>query len=128
MASEKKSALAPIDRVLAVLASLQSRRPAVPIVVCLLLTIGGAFLASRLALKTRFDQLLPENQPSVVELRRVLDRVVSASKIFVVLEGQDTAALRTCGDAMVPRLEAIGAPSVTSAEDGIQVARSYLLH
>lgn len=128
--SEARStpARAAVDRALGSLASLQARRPSIPILICLLLAGFLAFRASKLELKTRFDQLLPENQPSVVELRRVLDRTVSASKMFVVIEGPETKVLRACGDALVPRLEAIGGPSVTSAEDGIQVARNYLLH
>ena len=128
MASDKSPSISPLERVLIALSGLQARRPSVPIVICLLLALGGAVLARRLELKTRFDQLLPENQPSVVELRRVLDRTVTASKMFVVVEGAETAKLRTCADAMLPPLVAIGAPSVTNAEDGVKDARTFLMH
>lgn len=109
------------------LAALQVRRPWVPLLVCALLTLVAGRLASHLQLKTRFDQLLPDSQPSVIELRRVTERTSAASQIFVLLEGGDRATRRRMGDALVPEIEAIGAPWVTHAEDGVQTARAFLL-
>ena len=98
----------------------------VPLTLSLVLAVVGAFLATQLELKTRFDQLLPDHQPSVVELRRVLEKTDTGSNIFVVLEGDDVAELRALGDALVPRLRAIGPPWVASAEDGVQGPRAFL--
>ena len=117
---------AAIDRVLERLGALQARRPWWPILACLVLAIVGGALATRLELRTRFDQLLPDHQPSVVELRRVMARTDATSNVFVVLEGDDTSALRAFGDALVPRLRAIGAPWVSAAEDGVQAPRAFL--
>jgi predicted RND superfamily exporter protein len=117
---------AAVDRGLARLAALQARRPWLPILACVVLAIIGGALATRLELRTRFDQLLPDHQPSVVELRRVMARTDATSNVFVVLEGDDTAALRAFGDALVPKLRAIGAPWVSAAEDGVQVPRAFL--
>jgi predicted RND superfamily exporter protein len=108
------------------LVALQTRRPFVPIAIALFVAAIGGFLATRLELKTRFDQLLPDHQPSVVELRRVQERTDASSKILVFLEGDDTAKLRGLGDAIVPRVRAIGAPYVVSANDGVQDARAFL--
>lgn len=107
--------------------ALQARRPWVPFVLCAIVTAFAAVLAGRLELKTKFDQLLPDTQPSVVELRRVADKTSAVSNVFVVLEGEDRATLRKMGDALVPELRAIGAPWVTSASDGVQEARAFLL-
>ncbi len=108
------------------LASLQVRSPWWPLFLGALLSICGALLATRLELRTRFDQLLPDHQASVVELRRVSQRVGGQSNVFVVLEGDDTRSLRAMGDALVPRLRALGPPWVTSAEDGVQASRAFL--
>jgi predicted RND superfamily exporter protein len=91
-----------------------------------LLTVVGALLATRLELRTRFDQLLPDHQPSVVELRRLTERTGGQSNVFVVLEGADTASLRATADALVPRLRALGLPWVASAEDNVEVSRKFL--
>lgn len=117
---------AAFERVLAWLAALQARAPWTPLLVCFALAVVGGALATRLELRTRFDQLLPDHQPSVVELRRVMSRTDATSNVFVVLEGDDTAKLRAMGDALVPKLRAIGAPWVSAAEDGVQVPRAFL--
>jgi predicted RND superfamily exporter protein len=116
-----------IARSLAWLAGVQARAPWLPILACLGVAAVMSVFASRLELRTRFDQLLPDHQPSVVELRRVQKLTDSATNAYVVLEADDTRALRAMGDSLVPKLRAIGAPIVTSAEDGIQTPRAYLM-
>lgn len=109
------------------LGALQYRRPWAFFTVCAVLTVAASLLAMRLELRTRFDQLLPQDKPSVVELNRIAGKTNSSSKIFVLLEGDDRVRLRAMGDALVPRLRAIGAPWVTGADDGVQEARKFLL-
>jgi uncharacterized protein len=106
---------------------LQVRRPWTPFAVCAAITALAVLLSSRLELRTKFDQLLPQNKPSVVELHRIAEKTAASSRIFVLLEGNDRAALRAMGDAAVPKLRAIGAPWVVSADDGVQTARAFLL-
>jgi predicted RND superfamily exporter protein len=108
------------------LGDLQARRPWWPLLLGAVFTVVGALLATRLELRTRFDQLLPDHQASVVELRRLAERTGGGSNVFVVLEGPDPATLRATGDAIVPRLRALGPPWVTSAEDGVQASREFL--
>jgi len=115
-----------LDGALARVAALQAARPWVPLLLCFALAIVGGALATRLELRTRFDQLLPDSQPSVIELHRVMARTDTTSNVFVVLEGEDTARLRAFGDALVPKLRALGAPWVTAAEDGVQAPRAFL--
>jgi predicted RND superfamily exporter protein len=94
--------------------------------VMLLATLGG-WRASRLKLVTDFSALLPQDQPSVVELGNILARTRGLSNVFVVLEGPDQAALRRLADDLVPRLAAVGGPSVESARSGVQDARKFLM-
>lgn len=108
------------------LGAIQARRPAIPLAICAILTVLGLLLAARLQLRTSLDQLLPESQPSVQELRRVASRTDGVSNLFVVLEGDDPQALRDLGDSLVPKLQAIGAPWVGSSADGVHDARSFL--
>jgi hypothetical protein len=108
-------------------ARLQARRPWIPLAVCLVLGVLATLAARTLELRTRFDQLLPDSQPSVVELRRVSARTSAATSIYVVLEGDDTAGLRAFADALLPPLRALGPDMVSSAASGLQVSRSFLL-
>jgi len=86
----------------------------------------GAWRASKLRLVTDFADLLPQEQPSVVELRRILARTRGLSNVFIVLEDQDPAKLRRLADALVPPLRQVGSPWVESARDGAQEARQFL--
>jgi predicted RND superfamily exporter protein len=104
----------------------QVRRPGWTLAVGFLVAALGALLASRLELRTRFEQLLPETQPSVIELARLEQRVSGQQNVFIVLEGAEPATLRSLGDALVPELRALGHPWVASADDGVQEARAFL--
>ena len=130
-----------IDR----LSNLQIRRPWVPLLAAFAVTIVFGWFASKLELRTRYDQLLPDNQPSVVELHRVEARTTSAQTAMILLElgtplpkgapappnanapGSTGATLRAFGDALIPKLLEIGPDTVSSAEDGTQAARQFLM-
>ncbi|MDP9001743.1 MAG: MMPL family transporter [Myxococcota bacterium] len=108
------------------LSNLQIRRPWVPILVMAALTLVFAFFASRLELQTRYDTLLPDNQPSVLELHRVEARTASAQTVLILLEGPDRHVLRSMGDALAPRLLSLGPAIVSSVDDGTQQTRAFL--
>jgi predicted exporter len=105
---------------------LQIRRPWVPLIAVAAVTLVFGFFASRLELWTRYDQLLPDSQPSVQELHRVEARTASAQTAMILLEGHNGATLRAMGDAVVPTLLALGPDVVSSAEDGTQEAWAFL--
>jgi predicted RND superfamily exporter protein len=109
------------------LARLQTRRPGVFLLAAVLLAGLGAWRASKLRLVTDFADLLQQDAPSVVELRRILSRTRGLSNVFVVLEGRDPAQLRRAADALAPRLEAVGPPYVALVRSGVQEARRFLM-
>src|SRR5262249_6026456 len=105
-----------IERLLLRLATWQLRAPWQVLLLGLALTATGLYLARGLELRTRFDQLLPDDQPSVVELKHLSERTAGSSSIFVVLEGADRDTLRKVGGELLPPLPAVGAPWVVSAQ------------
>jgi predicted RND superfamily exporter protein len=105
---------------------LQIRSPWVPLALVGVITLFFGYCASRLELRTQFEALLPESQASVQELRRVQARTASAQSVLILLQGPDHVALRAMGDAIVPKLLALGPDVISSAEDGIQQARAFL--
>ncbi|MGH7297498.1 MAG: efflux RND transporter permease subunit [Polyangiaceae bacterium] len=117
------------------LSDLQIRRPWVPLLVVGAITVVFGYFAAHLELRTRYDQLLPESQPSVIELHRVEAHTTSAQQVMILLEAPTPAAdpaatraaLRAMGDAIVPKLLALGPGVISSAEDGTQEARAFLL-
>ncbi len=116
-----------IDALVGKLASLEIARPKLVLSIVALFALAGALLATRLELRTRFDQLLPDGAPSVTELARVSQHVSGAQTILVTVEGDDTAALREFADALAPEVRALGADAVSSADDGVHDARSFVM-
>ncbi|MHB8418807.1 MAG: efflux RND transporter permease subunit [Myxococcales bacterium] len=108
------------------LVDFQTRRPWVPLLGAGAVCLAGALLTSRLELRTRYEALLPEQEPSVQELRRIEKRLPAAQTVLILLEGTDRASLRAFGDALVPRLLALGPDIVSSAEDGPHELRAFL--
>lgn len=108
------------------LLAFQVQRPYLVLFVVALVTVASVLLALRLEVRTGFESLLPENRKSVQELDRVAARTAGVSTIFVVLEGDDTAAMRKAADALVPPLKAIGPPLVGAVEDGVHDAVAFM--
>jgi predicted RND superfamily exporter protein len=108
------------------LTDLQIRRPWVPLLLAAFVTVVMGVIASRLQLRTRYDALLPDSQPSVIELHRVEAKTASAQTVLILLEGRERAALRAMGDALVKELDALGPDVISSANDGTQEARAFL--
>jgi predicted RND superfamily exporter protein len=98
----------------------------VPVGVVAAITLVFGLFASKLELRTRYEALLPDSQPSVTELRRVQERTALAQTVLVLLEGEDRAVLRSMGDALVPALRSLGPDVVSSVEDGPHDTRAFL--
>jgi hypothetical protein len=121
MGSEPKS-----PGILRRLVLLQVERPWVLLILAIALTIPAVVLARRLELRTGFESLLPENKPSVRELRRVGDRSAGSSTLTLVADGNDKKGLQRFGDDLIVRLRKLGPEWVGTAEDGVQAEQEFL--
>ena len=108
------------------LGELQMNRPLTFIVVAIALVVGSLLLAFRLEIRPGFEELLPKSRESVQELERVKEHTRGVSSVFVVLEGDDTAAMRKAADAIAAEVAKIERPWVGSVESGLHEARKFL--
>jgi hypothetical protein len=108
------------------LIQLQVRRPWLPLAIVAAFTVIFGVFASKLELRTRYEALLPDSAPSVVELRRLEARTSLAQSVLILLEGPNRATLRQMADALVPALHGLGPDIVSSAEDGPHETRRFL--
>src|SRR2546426_934258 len=67
-------------------AHFQFERPWMMVLLALATTVPAVIAARGLGLKTDFSELLPDNKPSVVEMRRVSAKLTSASTLTMVVE------------------------------------------
>jgi predicted RND superfamily exporter protein len=81
------------------------RRYAAILTLALLAAVVGVFLASRLELRAQFSELLPEKDPAVVELDRLLKRVGASTLFVVIVEGDHPEKNREFAKLLVEKLQ-----------------------
>ncbi len=86
----------------------------------------AAWVARGLQIKTGFDELLPEKMSSVVELRRIGDRLPNVSTLALTAESRDTELLKRFVDEMTPKLRELPKELVSEVESGSREARQFL--
>jgi len=79
-------------------------RPALVLVLALLVGAAGAFLASKLKLKTAFAELLPSNDPGVVALARTQARMGDLSLLLIGVRSPDHEANLRYAEELTKRL------------------------
>ncbi len=113
---------------LALLSSLQASRPWLLVVIGFLSLIPAGLATSKLGFKADFAELLPENKDSVIELRRVSQRLAGNSTLSIVLRTKTNgkhAELQACADALVPALYALGKDAVGAVDYGVKDAQRF---
>ncbi len=80
-------------------------RPFLVLALLFLLTVAGAYLASRLELRSNFSELLPENSESVKDLDRLMDRLGGTGNLILVLQSSDREAMKRGAEDLVRRIE-----------------------
>jgi uncharacterized protein len=111
-------------------ARIQIERPWLVTVLALALTIPSLIAARGLGLKTDFSELLPDNKPSVVEMRRVSEKLTSASTLTMVAEVPAThpEALEAFAAAIVPKIQALGPAWVGAVDAGNRESHAFFDH
>lgn len=107
-----------VERWLAALTQFQYRKPHVILLMALASLVPAALLARGLELRTGFGELLPDTSPSVIEHRRVADRLAGQSSLAVTAESTDTELLKRFVDDLTPKLRALPSEWVTGVDDG----------
>ena len=82
-------------------------RPRVVLVVAVLATMGGLWCASQLKVRSAFSDLLPDDDPGVIALRRTQERMGDLSLVLVGIRSPDPAANLAYGEALTQRLRTL---------------------
>jgi predicted RND superfamily exporter protein len=93
-----------LKRLLNRYASFLSRQPARVLLLAALLTAGSVLCASRLELRSNFEELLPDSYRSVQDLHRLVGRVGGLGSLVVAVECDDLKASQRFAEDLIPRL------------------------
>jgi len=124
---DNRHAPAPLVR----LAALQSRYPwhflALGLLT-LLPALWGIFGDGGLGFRPSFTELLPDNKASVIEMRRVSERLPGAATLTIVAEiddGNNRAKLEQFVEELVPKLQSLGPEKVGAVDYGVRDTRAF---
>jgi len=87
--------------------------------------VPTGYLASRLSLRTAFSELLPDDKRSVIEARRISERLTSSSTLSVVAESENIDALKHFVDALSPEIRKLDKSLVTAVDDGTRDVQQF---
>jgi predicted RND superfamily exporter protein len=73
------------------------------LVFVILLTVVFAGLAGKLTVTMQTSDLMPANDPKVVEYNKILDEFVTATNLVIVVQG-DEKRIKSYADALAPRI------------------------
>jgi predicted RND superfamily exporter protein len=80
------------------------------------LFLAAVVTASRLKLRSDFTELLPQDDPELVQLRNVGDRIGAPSTLILAVEGKDPAANERFAEALVKNLRGLMGSDLTSID------------
>ncbi len=113
------------DRLFHRLGQFQVKHPLWMLLFSVFSLLPTGYLASKLTLRSGFNELLPDGKPSVVEMRRVNERLASASTLTVVATGSSPEGLKRLIDALSPRLRELPPEYVVGVDDGTRAVRAF---
>jgi uncharacterized protein len=100
-------------------------RPVLVLALALLVGAGGAFLASKLKLKTAFAELLPSNDPGVVALARTQARMGDLSLLLIGVRSPDHDANLRYAEELTRRLRAMPQSVVQLATYNVRDLKAF---
>ena len=84
-----------------------SRHPRLVVAATAVLFMAGAFLSTRLDLRTAFSELLPDDDPGVVALHKTQKRMGDLTLLLVGIRSPDVAANERYAEALTRRLRSL---------------------
>ena len=95
--------------------------------------IPTGILASKLSLRTEFTELLPDGKRSVIEARRIAERLSgkvasnagTGSTLSVVAKSENIDVLKRLVDTLAPQIRKLDPKLVTSVQDGSREVQEF---
>ena len=112
-------------RLVAAVTELSYRRRWLFLIAAMVITLGAVALASRLEIRSSFAELLPENLPSVANLKELIRQVGGDGTVLVSVEAlpgnpEGLAHAERWAASLAKEIRALGPAEIRSVEDNLQ--------
>jgi predicted RND superfamily exporter protein len=114
-----------LARLAAWLIRTQTTRPYLVLLAALISVALAGLGASQLTLKTSFGELLPQNKESVLVANAASERLLAASTLTIVAQGESPEGLKRFIDALAPKIRELGPSVVGNVDDGVRASRAF---
>ncbi|MFC1619982.1 MMPL family transporter [Candidatus Neomarinimicrobiota bacterium] len=94
------------DRILTSIASYVVNKPWWSLLWIIIVTIVCAGMMGQLTISTEYQDMMPQDDPSIIELNTISEEYNATSTLYIVAEG-DGQALRAFADEAIPKVEAL---------------------
>jgi predicted RND superfamily exporter protein len=94
------------DRILTSIASYVVNKPWWSLLWILIVTIVCAGMMGQLTISTEYQDMMPQDDPSIVELNTISEEYNATSTLYIVAEGE-SQALRAFADEVIPKVESL---------------------
>jgi predicted RND superfamily exporter protein len=115
-----------LERLLVRLGEFQTRRPLTVLLLVVSTLLPSGYLALKLSLRTEFTELLPDDKRSVIEARRIAERLSgkvasnagTGSTLSVVAKSENVDVLKRFIDTLAPAIRKLDPKLVSSVQVG----------
>ncbi len=107
------------------LAAFQAAHPYLLMAVLVASCVPAGIAAARLKLRTDWTELLPENKRSIVDLRRIQDRIGGSGTFTVVVEGGNLPAMERFADDLAARIQELPSDLVRYVDKDVRDERAF---
>ncbi len=104
------------------------RFPKTILMIALVITAGGGYLASNIKIKSNFATLLPDNSPAVIDLQKISKRTGGMGELIISVEGADLKAMERFADDLAKRLGAYPKDEVLFIDYKIDKQKAFFEH
>ncbi|MBC8278754.1 MAG: MMPL family transporter [FCB group bacterium] len=94
------------SRILSAWSKVSAKYPGRVIIGAIIITIAAMYVSKDLGMSMLWSDLLPENNPQVMEFEKILDEYDSASNSIVVIKGPEES-IKRFADELAPQLRAL---------------------
>lgn len=114
-----------LNRIMARWAQIIYRFPKTVVLIAIVVAGTGGFLASKIKIRSNFAELLPDNSPAVIDLKKINSRTGGMGELIVSITGDNLLAMERLADDLAAELSAYPKKDVLFVDYKIDAQKAF---